>query len=161
MRRIMVHPNAHPTLIASLVVHPIGAHVIFGKVVDLHVFRIAFGSPFPPLVLVVSNLLLLLGVNGDYRLPATLKTPHFAIEMFELSISVRMTAALARLTVGLQAIAQCIQQSGHRPVTGLMALALQLLGQFTDALARPSQRDCGSPRVAGSRSLSKSTNSDG
>jgi len=50
--------------------------------------------------------------------------------MFELRIPVRVTAAFQRLTVGLKAIAQSVQQPGYRAVAGLMTLSLQLPGQI-------------------------------
>lgn len=80
-----------------------------------------------------------LGAHRDDRLSPTLKAPHLAIEILELSIPVRMMTAFTGLAIGLQAVAQPIQESGYRPVAGGMALALQLLGQLANAFARPTK----------------------
>ena len=57
-----------------------------------------------------------------------------------MGVAVWMRASLQGLPVGLQAVAQFMEQFGHHAMTGLMALPLQLLGQPPHTLAGPPQR---------------------
>src|SRR5258707_482818 len=62
------------------------------------------------------------------------------VDMFELGVAVRVARSFERLLVRLQAISELYKQLGHELVTHLMTLGLELRGENTDALARPSQR---------------------
>jgi hypothetical protein len=88
----------------------------------------------------ISDQLFLLRIHRDHRLAETLELSHFVVKILELSIPIRMMAALTRLAVGLKAITEPIEQTGYRLVAGGMTLVLQFLRQFANALASPPQR---------------------
>ena len=98
---------------ASLVVPSVGTRVFFREVVDLNFFRAALGPPLSALILVISDLFLFLGIHRNHWLPSPLKSTNLGVEVLELRIPVRMTTTFADLSIGLQAIAEAIQQPGH------------------------------------------------
>src|SRR5215212_3347448 len=74
--------------------------------------RFARGAPLAPAVLKVAEQLLLLGVDRDHRLAVPERRRDRLVDVLELRVAVGMLAALARLGVGLQAVAQLAQQPG-------------------------------------------------
>ena len=107
---------------------------------DLHFLRLALRTPFPTAVAVSADQLLLLRVDRGHRLAQALKRPHATGDAPELRIPIRMLAAFERLAVGLQAIAQFVQQPVHRALADPMAFSPQLLRQARRAAACPAQR---------------------
>ena len=57
---------------------------------------------------------LLLGVDRDDRLAGSLERLHFGIDVLELSVTVGMAGAFARLRIGLQAEAQTLQEATNQ-----------------------------------------------
>ena len=78
--------------------------------------------------------------NRNYRLPQGLKGAYPPVDMLELRIAVGMLGAFQRLAVGLQAVAQLVQQPIDRPLAHRMAGAAQVLSQPCRAAASPQQR---------------------
>src|SRR6185295_9545952 len=76
--------------------------------------------PFPPAVLEVSDQLLLLGIDGDDGRAFRDVLLHARVEILELGIAIGMIAALARLAVALQAVAEAAQQLGYDVGTHLV-----------------------------------------
>jgi hypothetical protein len=60
------------------------------------------------------------------------------VDVLELLVAVGMAGPFQSLAVGLQAIAQFMQQLGHHAMTDLMAKPLEFFRQFTHALAGPT-----------------------
>ncbi len=68
--------------------------------------------------------------------------------MAKLLVAVGVAGPLARLLVGLQAVAERAQQPRHRLVRDLVPCPAQRLGELAYALGRPAQRLLGvAPRV--------------
>ena len=61
------------------------------------------------------------------------------VQVGKLGVAVRMPAALQRLPIGLQTVAQFMEQLRHDPMAGLVPLAPQFLRQLPHALAGPPQ----------------------
>ena len=106
---------------------------------DEHLDRFAPALPFASAVLELADEFLFLGVHRDDRLAATLKLPHAGVDVLELGVAVGVLAAFFGLAVGLQAVAQALEQPSDRAGTHAMARARQLPGQARRALARPAQ----------------------
>jgi len=69
-----------------------------------------------------------------------LERPDPPIDVLELGVPVGVALALDRLAVGLEAIAQGVQEPVDRPLAGGMPPGLEPLGQLGGTLARPPQR---------------------
>ena len=102
--------------------------------------RLPLRTPLPAPVAILSNQLLFLGVNRNYWLPQGLEGAPPPVDMLELRIAVRMLGAFQRLAVGLQAVAQLVQQPVDRTLAHRMAGAPQVLSQPRRAAAGPQQR---------------------
>lgn len=92
-----------------------------------------------PRVFQVPEHFLLLRVDRDRRLAATLAGHHAAIDVLELAVAVGMLTTLTRLSVGLQTVAQARQHPTHRRGTGAEPPVAQAAGQTSRALAGPTQ----------------------
>jgi hypothetical protein len=107
---------------------------------DSHQLRLAFGAQFTPAILEIADQFLLLGVYRDDWLVSSQTPFHLPVQVLKLSVTVRMLGPLVRFPVGLQAIAQLMQQVGDDLMADLMLHPLQLFAQLAHALAGPSQR---------------------
>lgn len=67
--------------------------------------------------------------DRNYRLPQGLEGAYPPVDVLELCIAVSMLGAFQRLAVGLQAVAQLVQQPVDRPLAHRMAGAPQVLSQ--------------------------------
>ena len=157
----MVDPHIDPAQIVGEIVHAVGDHLAeFGdhKVVHPHRFGFAFRTQFSATVLEVAHQFLLLGVHRHDRLPSALEGLHLRVDVLELGVPIRVRRPLPGLAVGLQAVAQLLQQICHQFMADLVTLAVQFVGQLPHALAGPPQRRFGSPRLSGSTNCSRSCN---
>jgi hypothetical protein len=112
----VVDPHTHPSFIAEDVVHAVGdrlAKVAVDEIVDTHLFRLTCGQPLATTVLEVTDKLLLLRVDGDDRLVASLKLLDLSIDELELLVTVGVLGTFARLSIALQAVAQAAEQATH------------------------------------------------
>jgi hypothetical protein len=101
--------------------------------------------PLPSSVLELPDQLLLFGIDRDDRLPSLQGRLDFGIDKLELGLPVWMTLALDRLTIGLQAIAEFVQQCGHHAMAGRMPEATEFLSQLAHTFAGPAQGRFGVP----------------
>src|ERR1700722_12431440 len=109
--------------------------------------------PLSPGILEVSDQFLLLGIDGDDRLPRPQGGLHLGVDMLELSIPVRVALPLESLAVGLEAVVKSVEQlTDHAPARGVTQ-APEFLGQLADTLAGPPQRRL---RVAASHRIDQS-----
>src|SRR5262249_45611250 len=153
--RVMVDADTDPALVVRDVVDPVRdglAQFLILEVVNADFLRRPFGAPLPAWVLEIPHQLLLLRVHRDHRLAALLKAPRLGVDVLELGVAVGMLPPLARLAVGLQAVAGFVQEGGHRAVTDGVALPGQFPGQRPRALASPPQ---GRFRVAARQRLNQ------
>src|SRR5487761_38310 len=161
---VVIDADTDPTFVTGQVVNPVGnglAQFLVGKVMNVHLLRPALGLPFRTGILEFSDQFFLFRVHRDDRLLTFLKRPHLAVDGLELSIAIRVRRALARLAVGLQAVAALLQQPCDRAITDGMILSRQLLGQLGRALQVQRKGDMGSPRVAGSINRSSAASKPG
>ena len=112
---------------------------------DLHLLGLSLGLPLPPAIAVLAHKLFLLGIDRDHGLALPLERLGPAVDVLELGIPIRVTSALDRLAVGLEAVAQVMEEAVDRPLTDRMALGLEPLRQLGGTLAGPPQ---GRHRVA-------------
>src|SRR5256885_12966726 len=138
--RVVVDADAHPPPIVSLIVPPIGkrfAKLRVGKVMDVDSFWSVRRLPFSAAIFEVANEFLLLRINRDHRLSLSLKLFNPIVDKPTLRIPVWVVRAFCCLTICLQAEAQLTEQLGHFVIAHGVPLRGQLLGQTSDALARP------------------------
>src|SRR5258707_5396598 len=88
-------PDAHPPEVRGQLVDAIrnGVRDIRSgeeKAVVLHPDRVAAGAPLPPGVRQPPEMLLLLRVHADHRLPGRLMLPGLLVDIPELGIPVRV-----------------------------------------------------------------------
>src|SRR5271166_304417 len=73
--RVVIDPNAHPALIGSDIVDPVGRHLAefrIDEIMDANLLGISLGLPFPAAVLEVPDQFLLLGVDRNHRIAGRL-----------------------------------------------------------------------------------------
>jgi len=108
--------------------------------VDLDPFGLALRRPFGAPVGVVADQFLLLGVHADHRLAVVGEGDGHVVQVAELGVTVGVLAALGDLGIGLQRVAQLVQQPQHRARRHLEAFAQQFRGQLGGGLRRPAQQ---------------------
>jgi hypothetical protein len=106
----------------------------------LHLLGIALAAVGASWVLHVSQGFLLLCVDRDHRLAASLVGTDSPTDVLELSVTVGMLLALDCLAVGLQAIALGSEQFTDLGATDSKTLPRKLPRQRARALASPPQR---------------------
>ena len=105
-----------------------------------HLLRLALGPPRAAAVLEVADQLLLLGVHRDHRLARGQERFRRRVDVGELGVAIGVAAALARLAVALQAVAQVAQRLRDPLVTDPVPQLTQGHRQLAHALAGPAQR---------------------
>jgi hypothetical protein len=115
------------------------------EVVDLNLLRAPLGLPLTAPVLEVTDQFLLLGVHGDDRPPGGDVSAAGLADVPELGVAVGALLSLARLGVGLEAVAEVMEQLSGDPMADGESFPSQGLGQLASALAGPPQ---GRHRVA-------------
>jgi len=143
-RGVVVGADVHPAGIAGDVIDPVRDRLLHlrpgeeGMILDLH--GLALGPPLPPGHRQPPQLLPLLGVHADHRLPARLVVFVLLVDVAELGISVTVLGTLQRLGIGLQAETGRPQQPPRRRSRDRVPLPGQLGGQVPQRLGRPPQR---------------------
>ncbi len=102
--------------------------------------RVALRPPLPALLRILPDLLLLLGVHADHRVPRGQVLLRRAADVPELGVPVRVPFPLDRLGVALQAEPLLVQQLVHRVRGDRMPGSRQLAGQVPGGLGSPPQR---------------------
>lgn len=77
-----------------------------------HLDGLSLRLPFTPAVFEIADQLLLLGVHRDHGLTLLLVGVYLRVDVLELGVAVDMSTALAGLAIGLQAVAERVQQFG-------------------------------------------------
>src|SRR3984885_11406642 len=152
-RGVVADAEVDPSVIGGDVVDTIRCNLAeFRDDEVMHPDRLglSLGGQFATAILEVANGFLLLGVDRDHRLAGSLERLHLGIDVLELSVTVGMAGAFARLRIGLQAEAQTLQQSTNQLLARAEAQVGQRRGQMALALAHPHQ---GSFRIAADRGL--------
>ncbi len=102
--------------------------------------RRALRLPLRPAVLVVADELLLLAVDGDHRLVRRQALRSAVVDVAELGVAVGMLGTVGDLGVGLQAVAEVVEQLPDKVRPHLVAEAGQLRRQRARRLGGPAQR---------------------
>jgi len=141
--RVVVDAQVHEARVVLDVVDAVRNRLAtFGvdEVVDAHGDWLALGVPFATCVLEVADQLLLLGVDGDHRLPAVEEILGDGVDVSELCVAIRVLCTLDRLPVRLEAVTFLLQQLGDGLVADLEPLVGQFSCESSRALASPPQR---------------------
>ena len=102
--RVVVGAHVDEPGIRPDVINPVRDRVpglLVREVVAAHRHRIALGPPFPPGLRILADVLFLLGVHADHRLPRRQVLPGLRGDIPELGIAVRMPLPLGHLRVRL------------------------------------------------------------
>src|SRR5688572_31390120 len=102
----MGHPDADPAGVVGDVIDAVGdrlAEVLVLEVMEVDPSWLALRAPLRARNLVVADQLLLLGIDGNYRLIGRLEFENAGIDIIELGIPVRVTTSLIGLGVPLTA----------------------------------------------------------
>lgn len=137
---VVVGTDIDPAGVGTQIVDAVGNRFDLGKIVIIDRLRLAARAPGLAGVLEAPYQFLLLGVDRDHRLARRLMALDAGVEVLELGIAIHMLRAFQRLAVGLQAVAQFVQQFCDPYMTDRMPLRTQRLGQRACALAGPAQR---------------------
>jgi hypothetical protein len=93
--------------------------------VHLDRLGLALGSPLPATIAELTDQFLLLGIDRHDRLPLPLEDLYPLVDMLKLGIAIRVMAAFKSLAVGLQAVAQVVQEPIDASLADSMALGLE------------------------------------
>ena len=141
---VRVRPDVHEARVRRRVVDPVGDRVPGPVPVRERVVqdprRPARGVPFPPGLRVVPDLLPLLRVHADDRLPGRHVLSRLLADVPELGVPVRVPAALQHLRRGLHRVPLRPQQPPRGLRADRVALRRQRVRQVPHAPGRPPQR---------------------
>ncbi len=140
---VMVDPDAYPTLIVRQIVNAVRHHLsefLIGKIVAIHLFRLALSLPLPTSILEPPNQFLLLGVHRNDWETRLLELLNLLGNIMKLRIAVWMFSAFARFSVRLHTVAKLIQKRPNSTLTDLVTLSSQFFGQSRCTLAGPAKR---------------------
>jgi len=138
--RVVIDADAHPAGIVGDVVDAVGhraSQLRNDEVVHPHLRRRALGMPFAPGILEVADQFLLLGVHRDRRFAAGQRRLDLVVDVVELGVTIGMVRPLACLAVGLQPVAELVQEFAHQRAADLVTHVAQRAGQLAQALAGP------------------------
>jgi hypothetical protein len=71
---------------------------------NLHLLGLAFRLPFSPWIFMVSDLFLLLGIDGEDRQAPAQERLSLALDVAKLSVAIRMSLPFFGLDIALQAV---------------------------------------------------------
>jgi hypothetical protein len=114
---VMVGAHVHPPAVSGQVIHPVGhglAQFLVGKIVGVHLDRIAGRAPFASGVFELADQFFLLGVHADDRIACVLVAADLLVEVAKLRVAIGMLLTLQRFGIALQTEALCAQQLGDR-----------------------------------------------
>ena len=139
----MIDPYADPARIGRLVVDPVRddlAQRFTGEIVDVHRLGLSLGVPLAAAIAELPHQFLLFGIDRYHGLPLPLEGLAPTVDVLELRIPIRVGTALERLAVGLEAVAQIMEQSVDGPLTHRVPLGLKFHRQLGRTLTGPSQQ---------------------
>ena len=142
LRCVLVDADTDEALVLRDVVDAVGdglTEFLVDEVMALHVFGCAFGGPLLASILVVPDKFFLLRVDADDRVPAFLECRCCLVDVEELRVTVGVGGTFLCLPIPLQAVLLRLEFFRHRHVAHLMALRTEFPGQFSRALAGPTQ----------------------
>ena len=130
------------------------------QVVHLDWLWLPRGEPFSTGILVVSDQLLLLGVDGNHRLSLPRAGFGHGVDVLELGVSIRVVGALSGLEVGLQTEAQAAQQAADQLRPAVKPRSASAADRRRWSSPTHNKAASGSPRIDRTNSF-KASNSPG
>jgi len=140
---VMIDSHADPAGVGRFIVDAVGddlAQHLIREVMAVDLLGLPVRVPLLAAIAVRAYEFFLLGINRYDRLPPLLEGLSPPINVLKLRIPVRMVAALERLAVGLETVAQIMEESMDRPLTDRMPLGLECRRQRGRTLACPSEQ---------------------
>lgn len=150
--RLVIDPHRHPTGILRRIVDAIGnrfALVFDHEVMHSDDLRTSFRPPRLSGILEIAHKLFLFAVHRNHRLASLLKSFRSLLDIAELAVPVRMTAAFLGFTIALQGVALFAQEVPNCYVADLVSHGLEFGGKKTQPLVDPQERRLGMSRNAG------------
>jgi hypothetical protein len=93
--------------------------------VALHRFGLSVPVPLTATIAELPHEFLLFGIHRHHGLPLPLENRGPAVDVLELCISIRVMAAFERLAVGLETVAEVMEEAVDGPLTHPMPLGLE------------------------------------
>jgi len=140
---IVIGADANPADIVVDVVDAVrygAAQLGIDEVVHVDRLGPALATPFPAVVLEIADQFLLLGVDRHHWLTRRQELQGLRVDVLELRVAIDVLAAFPRLAVGLQTVAQVMQQLADNRRANPVSATPQRRGQMAQAAARPQQR---------------------
>src|SRR4051812_39463949 len=157
--RVVVDADVDPAQVPPEVVDAVGdrlADARVREVVDPYLLRVPLGLPLPSAILEVADQFLLLGVDGDDGPTGCEVAATGLADVAELGVTVGALLPLVCLGVGLEAVAEVVEQLAGDAVADGESSPGQSLGQLARALAGPPQGGHGiAPRLGGDQLLQR------
>src|ERR671911_3223986 len=113
----MGRPDADPAGVVGDVIDAVGdrlAKFLVLEVMDVDPSWMSLRAPLRARNPVVADQLLLLGIDGNYRLIGRLELENAGIDMVELGIPVRVATPIIGLGIALTAEPEVTQKAAHR-----------------------------------------------
>ena len=153
-RRVVVAADADPRFVPRHVVDAIRnrfADRVARKVIHPHALGLTRRLPLASAIREIAHQFLLLGVDGNHRLPAFDERGGGHVDVLELRVTIRVRRAFPRLLQRVQPIAEAVQQFPDRRRADRPALRGQGAGQLRGAAARRCRRDVWVPFRSGNQ----------
>ena len=138
----MIGADIDEALVALEVIDSIGVCERYrgvGKIMAIHFGSVAFAMPLPPVVLVVADKFLFLGVHGNHRRSPVDAAFRQTIDVLELGVAIGIALAFLGFAVALKAIAKLMKLIAHRLMYDLRPLTYKLGRKLARTLAGPTQ----------------------
>ena len=107
---------------------------------DVDLLGRPLGGPRLTTIVVLPHQCLLLGIHRYDGLPLVLEDLGPPVKGLEWRIPVRVVAARERLAIGLETVAQVMEEPVDRPLTGCLPWRLEGRRQLRRTLACPSEQ---------------------
>src|ERR1035441_5321662 len=141
--RVVGDPDRHHALVGLHVEHAEWDRVpeiLVLEIVGADLHRPARRLVLPPDSLEIAYQFSLFAVHADHRLARLKRRPSDLVDIPKLRVAIRMILALTRLLVGVQPIAEALEQLPDRPITNLVPGRRQRPRELLQALRGPPQR---------------------
>src|SRR5882724_8588996 len=130
---VVITAHIHPSHMLAQIIHPRGngfALLLIGKIMHVDGLWVARFAPGLPSIVIRPDQFLLFGLDRDDGAFALYVAFHLRVDIPELLVTIRMRGAFESFDVGLQAVAQFMQQTGDRGMTDGVALLSERSSQL-------------------------------
>src|SRR3989338_743251 len=130
LSRVMSHANVHKSFITMNIISSVRSGFPFGQtriIVHVHLFCLSLGKPVTPIILEVTDIFLLLGVNGENRRSTRQKLLHQGVNAFKLPVAIGWSRSLFGLDIGLKGVVHVHESSMDGSLTDFATLTTQFV----------------------------------